>query len=74
MATGQDPVFNGPKLDWTQDHKSYDRFLHWKREVILLLESLYEDKPDAFKARLVQLWMGKESFPLVKMWEDKGDL
>ena len=26
------------------------------------------------KSRLVQLWMGKESFPLVKMWEDAGDL
>ena len=26
MALGQDPVFHGPKLDWTQDHKSYDRY------------------------------------------------
>ena len=38
------------------------------------LDSVYEEKDDAFKARLVQLWMGKESFPLVKMWEDSGDL
>ena len=74
MAQGQDPVFNGPKLDWTQDHKSYERFQDWEREVRLLLESVYEDKDDVFKARLVQLWMGKDSFPLVKMWKDAGDL
>ena len=74
MAQGQDPVFNGPTLDWTQDHKSYERFQSWERQVNLLLGSVYDDKPDAFKARLVQLWMGKESFPLVKMWEDAGDL
>ena len=74
MAQGQDPVFNGPVLDWTQDHESYKRFQSWERQVNLLLGSVYEDKPDAFKARLVQLWMGKESFPLVQMWEDAGDL
>ena len=74
MATGHDPVFNGPKLDWTQYHKSYERFQDWEREVKLLLESVYEDRDDAFKARLVQLWMGKDSFPLVRMWEDAGDL
>ena len=74
MAQGQDPVFNGPTLDWTQDHKSYERFQSWERQVQLLLGSVYEDRDDAFKARLVQLWMGKDSYPLVKMWEDKGDL
>ena len=35
---------------------------------------MYEGKPDAFKARLVQLWMGPDSYPLVKMWEDAGEL
>ena len=74
MALGQDPVFHGPKLDWTQDHKSYDRFKDWEREVQLLLNSVYGTKPDVFKVNLIQLWMGKESFPLVKMWEDAGDL
>ena len=74
MALGQDPVFHGPKLDWTQDHKSYDRYIDWQREVQLLLGSVYSTKPDAFKVNLIQLWMGKESFPLVKMWEDAGDL
>ena len=74
MAQGQDPVFNGPVLDWTQDHESYKRFQSWERQVNLLLGSVYEDKPDAFKARLVQLWMGKDSFPLVQMWEDAGEL
>ena len=74
MAQGQDPVFHGPVLDWTQDHKSYQRFESWERQVNLLLGSVYADKPDAFKARLVQLWMGNDSYPLVKMWEDAGDL
>ena len=74
MAAGQDPVFHGPKLDWTQDHKSYDRYQDWEREVKLLLGSVYNANTDAYKSRLVQLWMGKESFPLVKMWEDAGDL
>ena len=74
MAQGQDPVLNGPKLDWTQDHKSYERFQSWERQVDLLLGSIYADKPNPFKARLVQLWMGPESYPLVKMWEDAGDL
>ena len=74
MAAGHDPVFQGPKLDWTQDHKSYDRYQDWEREVQLLLGSVYSANTDAYKARLVQLWMGKESFPLVKMWEDAGDL
>ena len=74
MALGQDPVFHGPKLDWTQDHKSYDRYIDWQREVQLLLGSVYSTKPDAFKVNLIQLWMGKESFPLIKMWEDAGDL
>ena len=74
MAAGQDPVFHGPKLDWTQDHKSYDRYQDWEREVKLLLGSVYMANTDAYKSRLVQLWMGKESFPLVKMWEDAGDL
>ena len=74
MALGQNPVFHGPKLDWTQDHKSYDRFNDWEREVQLLLNSVYATKPDAFKVNLIQLWMGKDSFPLVKMWEDAGDL
>ena len=40
----------------------------------LLLKSVYADKANAFKARLVQLWMGNESYPVVKMWEDAGDL
>ena len=74
MAQGLHPVFQGPKLDWTQDHKSYDRFLDWKREVILLLDSVYATKPNAFKINLIQLWMGKKSFPLVKMWEDANEL
>ena len=71
MAQGQDPVFNGPTLDWTQDHK---RFQSWERQVQLLLGSVYADKANAFKDKLVQLWMGKDSYPLVKMWEDAGDL
>ena len=50
------------------------RYQDWEREVQLLLGSVYAANTDAFKARLVQLWMGKESFPLVKMWEDAGDL
>ena len=74
MAQGQDPVFNGPTLDWTQDHKSYERFQSWERQVDLLLGSVYADKPNAFKAKIVQLWMGKDSYPLVKMWEDAGEL
>ena len=74
MALGQDPVFHGPKLDWTQDHKSYDRYQDWEREVKLLLGSVYHATTDAYKSRLVQLWMGKESFPFVKMWEDAGEL
>ena len=74
MAAGQDPVFQGPVLDWTQDHKSFQRFETWERQVDLLLKSIYLDKTDAYKARLVQLWMGNESFPLVRMWEDAGDL
>ena len=74
MVQGLDPVFQGPKLDWTQDHKSYDRFLDWKREVILLLDSVYATKTNAFKVNLIQLWMGKESFPLVKMWESANEL
>ena len=74
MAQGQDPVFNGPTLDWTQDHKSYERFHSWERQVQLLLGSVYADKANAFKAKLVQLWMGKDSYPLVKMWEDAGHL
>ena len=74
MALGQDPVFHGPKLDWTQDHKSYDRFKDWEREVKLLLESVYAATTNVYKSRLVQLWIGKESFPLVKMWEDASDL
>ena len=40
----------------------------------LLLKSVYADKTNAFKARLVQLWMGDQSYPVVKMWEDAGDL
>ena len=40
----------------------------------LLLKSVYADKANAFKARLVQLWMGEDSFPVVKMWEDAGEL
>ena len=40
----------------------------------LLLKSVYADKANAFKARLVQLWMGEDSYPVVKMWEDAGDL
>ena len=40
----------------------------------LLLKSVYADKANAFKARLVQLWMGNDSYPVVKMWEDAGDL
>ena len=55
MALGQDPVFHGPKLDWTQDHKSYDRFKDWEREVQLLLNSVYATKPDAFKVNLITL-------------------
>ena len=74
MAQGQDPVFHGPTLDWTQDHKSYQRFEKWERQVDLLLGSVYADKANAFKAKLVQLWMGNDSYPLVKMWEDAGDL
>ena len=74
MAQGQDPVFHGPKLDWTQDHKSYDRYIDWQREVQLLLDSIYSATTNAYKSRLVQLWMGRESFPLVKMWEDAGEL
>ena len=74
MVLGQDPVFHGPKLDWTQDHKSYDRYKDWEREIKLLLESVYAATTNAYKSRLVQIWMGKESFPLVKMWEDAGDL
>ena len=74
MAQVQDPVFHGPVLDWTQDHKSFQRFEKWERQVDLLLQSVYADKANAFKARLVQLWMGNESYPLVKMWEDSGDL
>ena len=74
MALGQDPVYHGPKLDWTQYHKSYDRYKDWEREVKLLLESVYAATTNAYKSRLVQLWMVKESFPLVKMWEDAGDL
>ena len=38
------------------------------------LESVYHATTNAYKSRLVQLWMGKDSFPLVKMWEDAGDL
>ena len=74
MAAGQDPVFHGPVLDWTQDHKSFQRFEKWERQVDLLLKSVYADKANAFKARLVQLWMGNDSYPVVKMWEDAGDL
>ena len=54
--------------------KSYDRYQDWEREVKLFLGSVYNANTDAYKSRLVQLWMGKESFPLVKMWEDAGDL
>ena len=43
-------------------------------KVKLLLESVYYDTMNPYKSRLVQLWMGKDSFPLVKMWEDAGDL
>ena len=74
MAAGQDPVFHGPVLDWTQDHKSFQRFEKWERQVDLLLKSVYADKTNAFKARLVQLWMGDQSYLVVKMWEDAGDL
>ena len=76
MAQGKIQYSNGPKLDWTQDHKSYDRFLDWKREVILLLEiQCMKTKPDAFKANLSSTYgWEKNHFHLSKCGKMPGDL
>ena len=57
----------GPKLDWTRDHRCYERFLDWKREVQLLFNSALTKASSTEKSSYVQL-MGKESYPIVRKW------
>ena len=56
----------GPKLDWTRDHRCYERFLDWKREVELLFNSALTKASNAERSSYVQLWMGKDSYPIVR--------
>ena len=64
----------GPKLDWTRDHRCYERFLDWKREVELLFNSALTDASNPEKSSYVQLWMGKESYPIVRKWTAENKL
>ena len=64
----------GPKLDWTRDHRCYERFPDWKREVQLLFNSALTKASNAEKSSYVQLWMGKESYPIVRKWTAENRL
>ena len=64
----------GPKLDWTRDHRCYERFLDWKREVELLFNSALTKASNAEKSSYVQLWMGKDSYPIVRKWTAENKL
>ena len=64
----------GPKLDWTRDHRCYERFLDWKREVELLFNSALTKASSAEKSSYIQLWMGKESYPIVRKWTAENKL
>ena len=55
-----------PKLDWTRDNRIYDHFSTWKLKVECYIESILSDYQPKQKVALLRLWLGDESYPLVK--------
>ena len=72
MATGL--LETGPKLDWTRDNKSFDRYQIWKEKVELIFSSALEESSSKQKVSYLRYWMGEQGIPLVKKWTALGKL
>ena len=72
MATGL--LETGPKLDWTRDHKIFDRYQIWKEKVELIFSSALEEISSKQKVSYLRYWMGEQGIPLVKKWTALGKL
>ena len=72
MAMGM--LETGPKLDWTRDNKSFDRYQLWKAKVEMIFSSLLADCTPKQKTSYLRYWMGDQGIPLVKKWTALGKL
>ena len=59
----------GPKLEWTRDHITYDRYKDWKLRVEMLMESALEEESDQAKYNYLKFWL-REGLPLIRKWEN----
>ena len=64
----------GPQMDWTRDAKIYDRYLNWKTKVELIFNSVLSKATAVQKSSYLQLWMGDPGIPLIRKWEDTGQI
>ena len=64
----------GPQMDWTRDAKIYDRYLNWKTKVELIFNSVLSKATAVQKSSYLRLWMGDPGIPLVRKWENTGQI
>ena len=52
----------GPKMDWTKDAELHKRYIDWRQEVQLILETILSNVKNAkTKVKYVTLLAGKEA-------------
>ena len=62
MAENMLSILQGPKMDWTENHGLHKCYIHWKEEVLLILETVLADITDNnTKVKYVMLWAGKHA-------------
>ena len=55
-----------PVMDWTEDAKLYKRYIKWKEEVELGLESSLSNRSNSVKSNYVLKWEGKPARDYLK--------
>ena len=74
MASAIGLTETGPQMDWTRDATIYDRYLNWKTKVELIFNSVLSKATAVQKSSYLQLWMGDPGIPLIRKWENTGQI
>ena len=74
MASAIGLTETSPQMDWTRDAKIYDHYLNWKTKVELIFNSVLSKATAVQKSSYLQLWMGDPGIPLIRQWENTGQI
>ena len=52
----------------------YDRFRDWKERIKILFAAAFEGESEKAKCSYIIYWLGEQGLPLIRKWENTGDL